>query len=553
MPSNQDSCGNEESKKMQKYILKQQFEGFIISNSDGIHKGYERFQNLLSQLEIHGADSTKNVMHQHYGVPITSGHNTKHEQTSTSTSSYSLLASHSSCPQLDHEDLDQVDEYDLEEMDLKWQVAMISMKFIKFYNHELQMKTQAHDINKGLPADIKTINGGPVAFGAFQSLFQCHRMEWTKEQGSVTVTEFSNLENIVPLGGLACFDCISTTDESKLCIGGLVILQIQEKEANEEAEALRKNLDQETEILVTQGGAAKSSSTNNFNTVSTTIKASGTNLVNTGGTNLVSVLMTTNSQEDDSEFPSLEDIHKDATDGIFTTFIVMMMRVQVADFHNMETVVHVSPTSHIKIILSYKGEAKQKAIFNIVCLHVFNQLNKNPEKISEALWKNHSDRESWLDGSGDGVYSVLKCLYGYKNPFLFKKEKKSLIRVTNGTAAMTSPTNRSFKDHSHGQLQDQKAQEESYTSQSTILKHIKRESQRSKDNKGNAPQRKSGAERSPVSKQWRRMQKENCVKKFKQLESDKSWLRKSTRRMEKRRGEKQVAEEQQQLALIKTI
>ncbi|GJW62443.1 hypothetical protein Tco_0111778, partial [Tanacetum coccineum] len=47
--------GNDESKKMQKYILKQQFEGFTISNSEGLHKGYERFQNLLSQLEIHGA------------------------------------------------------------------------------------------------------------------------------------------------------------------------------------------------------------------------------------------------------------------------------------------------------------------------------------------------------------------------------------------------------------------------------------------------------------------------------------------------------------------
>ncbi|GKF31267.1 hypothetical protein Tco_0101065 [Tanacetum coccineum] len=39
----------------------------------------------------------------------------------------------SSCPQLDHEDLDQVDEYDLEEMDLKWKVAMISMRIKKFY------------------------------------------------------------------------------------------------------------------------------------------------------------------------------------------------------------------------------------------------------------------------------------------------------------------------------------------------------------------------------------------------------------------------------------
>nr|GEV89354.1 hypothetical protein [Tanacetum cinerariifolium] len=47
--------GNNESKKMQKYLLKQQFEGFFVSNSVGLHKGYDRFQTLLCQLEIHGA------------------------------------------------------------------------------------------------------------------------------------------------------------------------------------------------------------------------------------------------------------------------------------------------------------------------------------------------------------------------------------------------------------------------------------------------------------------------------------------------------------------
>ncbi|GJT01829.1 hypothetical protein Tco_0822998 [Tanacetum coccineum] len=52
--------GNDESKKMQKYILKQQFEDFSVSNSEGLHKGYNKFQSLLSQLEIHGAGiSTK--------------------------------------------------------------------------------------------------------------------------------------------------------------------------------------------------------------------------------------------------------------------------------------------------------------------------------------------------------------------------------------------------------------------------------------------------------------------------------------------------------------
>nr|GEV56891.1 ribonuclease H-like domain-containing protein [Tanacetum cinerariifolium] len=47
--------GNDESKKMQKYLLKQQFKGFSVSTSEGLHKGYNMFQTLLSQLEIHGA------------------------------------------------------------------------------------------------------------------------------------------------------------------------------------------------------------------------------------------------------------------------------------------------------------------------------------------------------------------------------------------------------------------------------------------------------------------------------------------------------------------
>ncbi|GKB94414.1 ribonuclease H-like domain-containing protein [Tanacetum coccineum] len=178
--------GNDESKKMQKYILKQQFEGFSVSNTEGLHKGYDRFQSLLSQLEIHGAgvsteDANKkflrslpsawsqvalimrtkpgvdslsfddlynnlrvfesdikgstassssspqnvafvsentnstNEVSTAYCVPNLSGQNTKYEQ----TSSYSLLANQSSCPQLDHEDLEQIDEYDLEEMTKK--------------------------------------------------------------------------------------------------------------------------------------------------------------------------------------------------------------------------------------------------------------------------------------------------------------------------------------------------------------------------------------------------------------------------------------------------
>ncbi|GKA84344.1 hypothetical protein Tco_0805939 [Tanacetum coccineum] len=46
--------GNKESKKMQKTILKQQYENFAASRSKGLDKTYDRFQKLISQLEIHG-------------------------------------------------------------------------------------------------------------------------------------------------------------------------------------------------------------------------------------------------------------------------------------------------------------------------------------------------------------------------------------------------------------------------------------------------------------------------------------------------------------------
>ncbi|GJR25650.1 ribonuclease H-like domain-containing protein [Tanacetum coccineum] len=90
-----------------------------------------RLEEMSSQNVAFVSENTSstNEVSTAYCVPNLSGQNSKYEQ----PSSYSLLANQSSCPQLDHEDLEQIDEYDLEEMDLKWQVAMISMRMKKFY------------------------------------------------------------------------------------------------------------------------------------------------------------------------------------------------------------------------------------------------------------------------------------------------------------------------------------------------------------------------------------------------------------------------------------
>nr|GFA80650.1 ribonuclease H-like domain-containing protein [Tanacetum cinerariifolium] len=46
--------GNKESKKMQQTILKQNYENFAPSSLEGLNKTYDRFQKLISKLEIHG-------------------------------------------------------------------------------------------------------------------------------------------------------------------------------------------------------------------------------------------------------------------------------------------------------------------------------------------------------------------------------------------------------------------------------------------------------------------------------------------------------------------
>nr|GEZ33671.1 hypothetical protein [Tanacetum cinerariifolium] len=75
---------------------------------------------------------------------------------------YSFFASQSSSPQLDNEDLKQIDADDLEEMDLKWQMAMLTIRARKF----LQKTGRNLGVN------------GPTSMGfdmAKVECYNCHR------------------------------------------------------------------------------------------------------------------------------------------------------------------------------------------------------------------------------------------------------------------------------------------------------------------------------------------------------------------------------------------
>ncbi|GKA29491.1 ribonuclease H-like domain-containing protein [Tanacetum coccineum] len=128
--------GNVESKKMQKNVLKQQFKNFSISDPEGLDKAYDRFQKLISLLEVHGAAiSNEDCLKLISKVP--SGTSVKHYQKMClkhfSSVEDTSGSNEPSSPQLDDEDLEQIDHDDLEEIDLKWQVAMLFMSVKRFY------------------------------------------------------------------------------------------------------------------------------------------------------------------------------------------------------------------------------------------------------------------------------------------------------------------------------------------------------------------------------------------------------------------------------------
>nr|GFB86419.1 hypothetical protein [Tanacetum cinerariifolium] len=201
--------GNTETKKVQKTLLKQQFENFFGSSSEGLDQIHDRLQKLVSQLEVHGVSLSQEDVNLKFlrSLPsewkthtliwrnktdledkslddlfntdstndsVSAAVNVSAVGTKLSASSllnvnslsnaviYSFFASQSSSPQFDNENLKQIDADDLEEMDLKWQMAMLTMMARKF----LQKTGRNLDAN------------GPTSMGfdmAKMECYNCHR------------------------------------------------------------------------------------------------------------------------------------------------------------------------------------------------------------------------------------------------------------------------------------------------------------------------------------------------------------------------------------------
>nr|GEU41045.1 putative ribonuclease H-like domain-containing protein [Tanacetum cinerariifolium] len=133
--------GNVETKKVQKTLLKQQFENFTGSSSESLDQIHDKLQKLKTHTLIwrnkadleeqslddfvqHTTDSVSaaaSVFDVCAKFPVSSLLNV---DSLSNVVIYSFFASQSTSPQLDNKDLKRIVVDDLEEMDLRWQMAM---------------------------------------------------------------------------------------------------------------------------------------------------------------------------------------------------------------------------------------------------------------------------------------------------------------------------------------------------------------------------------------------------------------------------------------------
>ncbi|GKA09379.1 ribonuclease H-like domain-containing protein [Tanacetum coccineum] len=151
--------GNEATKKTQRNLLKKQYENFTALRSKMLDQTFDRLQKLVTDLDTMSMDDLYNNLKvyepkvkgisssssstQNIAFVFSSNNNTNssnevvndaHGVTITSTNQ-------PNSPQLAHEDLQQINPDDIEEMDLRWQMAMLTMRARRFLNNTGRMLT----------------------------------------------------------------------------------------------------------------------------------------------------------------------------------------------------------------------------------------------------------------------------------------------------------------------------------------------------------------------------------------------------------------------------
>ncbi|GKD66780.1 hypothetical protein Tco_1308888 [Tanacetum coccineum] len=116
---------NAATKKSQRNLLKQQYENFTTLSSEMLDQTFDMLQKLVSQLELLDEKLSQEDVNQNDAVIC------------------AFFASQLNSPQLVNEDLQQIHPDDIEEMYLRWQMDMLTIRarrFLKNTGRKLTVK-----------------------------------------------------------------------------------------------------------------------------------------------------------------------------------------------------------------------------------------------------------------------------------------------------------------------------------------------------------------------------------------------------------------------------
>ncbi|GKA32346.1 hypothetical protein Tco_0718713 [Tanacetum coccineum] len=154
--------GNVKSKKMQKNVLKQQFEKFSVSDREGLDKAYDRNKAGIDDLDID--DLYNNLKVFEANIKGSSG------SSSNSQNVAFLSAEDTSSNEVNTaNDLEQIDHDDLEEMDLKWQVLIkLRLNALTIIEETILQGNVKQQEIKRTGMEMKGIGAGTTPEGLYQ-------------------------------------------------------------------------------------------------------------------------------------------------------------------------------------------------------------------------------------------------------------------------------------------------------------------------------------------------------------------------------------------------
>nr|GEY91048.1 hypothetical protein [Tanacetum cinerariifolium] len=280
--------GNIATKKTQKNLLKQQYENFAASNTEVIEQTYKRLQKLVSQLEMHGEVIPQKEINQNFLRSLsqewtmhtivwrnkpkiktlslddvfsnlnnyeselmgtysstTNSHNvaflsssrtnstTRTVNTTQGVNTASTQGAVDSSTTIENLNLQQIHHDDLEEMDLRWNIAMLTVRarrFLKNNGRKLDManiERIGFDKSKELKFNLFSVSQmcnkkNSILFTDTECVIMSLDIKLTDESHVLLkVPRKDNmysvdLKNAVPQGGLTCLFAKVTSDESNL-------------------------------------------------------------------------------------------------------------------------------------------------------------------------------------------------------------------------------------------------------------------------------------------------------------------------------------------------